>query len=57
MIEDQHDDRIGNIYMTLIGADERRPRLVLVWSEEINWFTKLEKVVWAVYDDYYNHCR
>ena len=43
--EDQHDDRIGNIYMTLIGADERRPRLVLVCSEEINWFTKLEKVV------------
>ena len=43
--EDQHDDRLGNIYMTLIGADERRPRLVLVCSEEINWFTKLEKVV------------
>ena len=43
--EDQHDDRLGNIYMTLICADERRPRLVLVCSEEINWFTKLEKTV------------
>ena len=43
--EDQSDERIGNIAMSLISADERKPRLVLVCSEEINWFTKLEKAV------------
>lgn len=36
--EDQDNDSIGKIDVTLISADERKPRLVLVCSEEINWF-------------------
>ena len=43
--EDQADDDIGNISITLYSANEKKPRLVLVCSEESNWFTKLEKVV------------
>ncbi len=43
--EDQEDETVGNVFITLIAADERKPRLVLVCSEEINWFTKLERIV------------
>ena len=43
--EDQANYRMGNISITLISADERKPRLVLVCSEESNWFTKLEKAI------------
>ena len=43
--EDQADDDIGNISITLYSANEKKPRLVLVCSEESIWFTKLEKVV------------
>lgn len=43
--EDQEDEAVGNVFITLKAADERKPRLVLVCSEEINWFTKLERIV------------
>ena len=43
--DDQEDDSLGNLFITLISAEEKRPRLVLVCSEEINWFTRLEKIV------------
>ena len=43
--EDQENESVGNIHVTLISADERKPRLVLVCSEEINWFTRLEKIL------------
>ena len=43
--EDQANDGMGNESITLISADERKPRLVLVCSEESNWFTKLERAV------------
>ncbi len=43
--EDQCNDELGNVGVTLISADERKPRLVLVCSEESNWFTKLENAV------------
>ena len=43
--EDQEDDSLGNIFIALVSADERKPRLVLVCSEETNWFTRPEKIV------------
>ena len=44
--EDQDNDSIGNIHVTLISADERKPRLVLVCSEETKLvYTRLEKIV------------
>ena len=43
--EDQSDETLGNVGVLLISADERIPRLVLVCSEESNWFTKLENAV------------
>ena len=43
--EDQENDSVGNVHVTLISADERKPRLVLVCSEEINWFTRLERLI------------
>ena len=43
--EDQCDESLGNLQITLISADERKPRLVLVCSEESNWFTKLENAI------------
>ena len=43
--EDQQESTLGNIYMTLVCANEKKPRLVLVCSEEMNWFTRLEKAV------------
>jgi len=43
--EDQENDSVGNVHVTLISVDERKPRLVLVCSEEINWFTRLERIV------------
>ena len=43
--EDQANDKMGNLTITLLSADDRKPRLVLVCSEESNWFTRLEKAV------------
>ena len=43
--EDQYNEDLGNLHVTLTSADERKPRLVLVCSEESNWFTKLENAV------------
>ena len=43
--EDQCNGSLGNLQVALISADERKPRLVLVCSEESNWFTKLENAI------------
>ena len=43
--EDQEDIAIGNVHIVLISADARKPRLVLVCSEESNRFTKLETAI------------
>ena len=37
---------LGNIFIALVSADERKPRLVLVCSEETNWFKRPEKIVY-----------
>ena len=42
--EDQCSESLGNLQVTLISADERKPRFVLVCSEESNWFTPLRRV-------------
>ena len=43
--EDKDNEHLGNLHLMLISADEKKPRLVLVCSEESNWFTKLENAV------------
>ena len=43
--EDQDNANIGNIHIVLISADEKKPRLVLVCSEETNWLTRLEEAI------------